>query len=431
MRRLLRQEDGIALPLAMIMLLILTLMSLTYMSLGAVEPQISQNLADGKRAFYLAESGIEVGFNMLIGKNFNDVTLLGGGLSADPDCNPRGTSCRVLAKNLPLPGGDVSGGTISITLRNDVGAAGCPAPPAVTAADQMRIGCGTTPDTSATVDSNNIVFLSAVGRFGSASRMVTAVIQGKPPLAITAALTLQNSPTVFYFLNCGVGCNLIDGRDWRAGDVLDPPTGVKPMLLGIATTAEATTEAAFDTAARSGCPSPCQQKRNSVTGAGQTSATQSQFTTGLSTIALRPLSFPAMDAFLSWASAKIGVTTAPAGGRCAATTGDLYCNGDANGGMITGSGILVVTGTLYVSGTFRWTGLIVAGAFVAVPGDNFDVRGAMILTLPANQIPAGSGANSRAAGTAIQQVGNSFIVKYCAECIQVVTMRGVLEVVNP
>ena len=41
---------GVALPLAMILLMVLTLLTITFMSLGAVEPQISQNLSDGARA---------------------------------------------------------------------------------------------------------------------------------------------------------------------------------------------------------------------------------------------------------------------------------------------------------------------------------------------------------------------------------------------
>ncbi len=67
-RKLLGNERGVALPLAMIMLVVLTMLTLTFMSLGAVEPQISRNLSDGARARQLAESGIEWGFNQLAGK---------------------------------------------------------------------------------------------------------------------------------------------------------------------------------------------------------------------------------------------------------------------------------------------------------------------------------------------------------------------------
>ncbi len=71
-RRLLGNERGVALPLAMILLVVLTMLTLTFMSLGSVEPQISANLADGTRARQVAESGIEWGFNQLSGRDFND-----------------------------------------------------------------------------------------------------------------------------------------------------------------------------------------------------------------------------------------------------------------------------------------------------------------------------------------------------------------------
>jgi Tfp pilus assembly protein PilX len=48
--RVLRSERGVALPLAMILLMVLALLTITFMSLGSVEPQISQNLSDGERA---------------------------------------------------------------------------------------------------------------------------------------------------------------------------------------------------------------------------------------------------------------------------------------------------------------------------------------------------------------------------------------------
>src|SRR6185295_9335884 len=78
-RKLLGNERGVVLPLAMIMLVVLTMLTLTFMSLGTIEPQISRNLADGARARQLAESGIEWGFNFIAGKDFNtDATLFAG-----------------------------------------------------------------------------------------------------------------------------------------------------------------------------------------------------------------------------------------------------------------------------------------------------------------------------------------------------------------
>ena len=50
----LRDQRGVALPLALIALLILTMLVLTVLNLGAVEPQISKNLSDTARARHMA-----------------------------------------------------------------------------------------------------------------------------------------------------------------------------------------------------------------------------------------------------------------------------------------------------------------------------------------------------------------------------------------
>ena len=103
-RNLLGNERGVALPLAMILLVVLTMLTLTFMSLGAVEPQISRNLSDGARARQLAESGIEWGFNQLGGKAFDDATLLGSGLTTGGVNCGSGITCKVLVTGQALPG---------------------------------------------------------------------------------------------------------------------------------------------------------------------------------------------------------------------------------------------------------------------------------------------------------------------------------------
>ena len=64
-RHLFLDERGVALPLAMIVLVALTMMVLASLTLAGVEPQISQNLTDTARARYLAESGVEWAFRQL------------------------------------------------------------------------------------------------------------------------------------------------------------------------------------------------------------------------------------------------------------------------------------------------------------------------------------------------------------------------------
>jgi hypothetical protein len=208
----------------MILLMVLTMLTITFMSLGAVEPQISRNLSDGARARQLAESGIEWGFNQLAGKDFNDATtLLGSSLtSGGVDCGS-GISCKVLVSGQALPGLTSSSGTFTVTLRNDLSSLNT---------DQALIGSGNTLDGSASVDSNKIVILKSTGTFNGASKTVTAVVQrGNLPINGAVSLpgvqgdTYTNTPPCLI----SVGCYWIDGRDWRDAEAWGPavaPTGI-------------------------------------------------------------------------------------------------------------------------------------------------------------------------------------------------------------
>jgi Tfp pilus assembly protein PilX len=267
-----RDERGVALPLAMILLMVLTLLTITFMSLGAVEPQISKNLSDGARARQLAESGIEWAMSAQIGnQDFNSVNLLAGTMTSGGACGT-GNTCRVLASSQALPGLTSSSGTFAVTLRNDIN---------TNAGDQQLIGTANTRDSSTTVDSNSIVIVTSTGSYNGASRTITAVVQ-RGNLNINAALSLPGVQTDTYTNDppCG-GCYAIDGRDWKMADTTTP-TGTTPTKLGISTytgtetltglTYEANAEAGFNDAAKQGY----------VQGRDQTTGT---LTTGLTTIA--------------------------------------------------------------------------------------------------------------------------------------------------
>jgi Tfp pilus assembly protein PilX len=247
-----RDERGVALPLAMILLMVLTLLTITFMSLGAVEPQISQNLSDGARARQLAESGLEWAMSAQIGnQDFNSAGLLGGTMTSGGACGT-GLSCRVLATTQTLPGLTSSSGTFAVTLRNDLN---------TIAADQQLIGTANTRDSSATLDGNGIVIVNSTGTYNGASRTITAVVQ-RGNLNINAALSLPGVQTDTFSNDppCG-GCYSIDGRDWKMADS-STPTGVNATKLGVATytgtetltglTFEANAEAGFDDAAKRG-----------------------------------------------------------------------------------------------------------------------------------------------------------------------------------
>jgi Tfp pilus assembly protein PilX len=247
-----RSERGIALPLAMILLMVLTLMTITFMSLGAVEPQISKNLSDGARARQLAESGLEWAMSAQIGnQDLNGTTLLGGTMTSGGSCGT-GNSCRVLTTSGTLPGLTSTAGTFTVTLRNDIN---------TNAGDQQLVGTTITRDSSTTVDSNGVVIVSATGSYNGASRTITAIVR-RGNLPINAALSLPGVQTDTFSNDppCS-GCYSIDGRDWKMADT-SSPTGSTATKLGVATytgtealtglTYEANAEAGFDDAAKRG-----------------------------------------------------------------------------------------------------------------------------------------------------------------------------------
>ena len=68
----LRNEKGVALPLAIFALVILSILGLTFVSLGGMEPQISRNQSDLTGAHYVAEAGIEWAFDQLVQRTVLD-----------------------------------------------------------------------------------------------------------------------------------------------------------------------------------------------------------------------------------------------------------------------------------------------------------------------------------------------------------------------
>lgn len=424
-----RDERGVALPLAMILLMVLTLLTITFMSLGAVEPQISKNLSDGARARQLAESGLEWAMSAQIGnQDLNSTTLLGGTMTSGGACGT-GNTCRVLATAQALPGLTSSSGTFAVTLRNDIN---------TNAGDQQLIGTTNTRDSSATVDSNGIVIVSSTGTYNGASRTITAVVQ-RGNLPINAALSLPGVQTDTFSNDppCA-GCYSIDGRDWKMADT-STPTGVTATKLGISTytgtetltglSYEANAEAGFDDAAKQGYV----QGKHQTTGA---------LTTGLNTIAADSALNPTVvQSFLTNLAANpqtqilnstqacqyaSGGSSKPEGLRMNATatasqvTVTNNCTGAAqisqtvnlgtstnpamvyvkgefdpssnfigmavNGSQaITGYGILVVEDadmSFFQSSQFTWNGIvIVTGRNVGIgfrSGSNTEIRGALI-----------------------------------------------------
>lgn len=261
----LRDQRGVALPLALIALLILTMLVLTVLNLGAVEPQISKNLSATAQARHMAEAGIEWAFDCLADQDLNAFFAGPDGIQGNTDdllpTSPPGqdVAARMDATFCPnspppgaLPGLTAAAGTFAVTIRNDSIAAQGFYPGDQILTGQAVDGGGKYADT------NGLVILTATGTFGTATRQVTAVIQ-RNTLSINAPVSLPGFQADTYMQT--VGNQTIDGRDWlRTDNNGVAPTGTGPMRFGIATqpgiqanlgiTYEAIAESAFDTVAK-------------------------------------------------------------------------------------------------------------------------------------------------------------------------------------
>lgn len=437
-RQMLRSERGIALPLAMILLMVLTLLTITFMTLGSVEPQISRNLSDGARARQLAESGIEWGFNQLTAGSFD--TLLAASSTSAAACGV-GISCVVLAGGAQsLPGLTASSGSFIVTLRNDNSAV---------SGDQQLIGAGNPVDASPTNDSNYIAILKSTGTFSGATRTVSAVVQ-RGNLLVNAAVSLPGEQADTFSRNPPIAGNyLIDGHDWKDSDSVSP-TGSAAIKYGIAAANAATeldAETDFDTLQKrayvQGKDDPGTQF-SSASDPGPAGSGNCNPACGRNTIASDPtLSMPAIQAFLGNLSANPSTQILQSTQACAfaASGGDhdkpegiqmtstgtanvvqvtnnctgptgisqtvnlgsasapalLYFKGEfdptsafrglavSGSSPITGYGVLVVEDSdlaMFQTGQFRWNGIVVvtgrnvSSAFLGA--SNTEIRGALI-----------------------------------------------------
>ena len=166
--RLFYEERGVALVLTLLLLLGLGGLLAAFLSISSLEPQISRNLADGTRARYLAEAGVERGFNVLVETAAADGTwtaLLAGATTTQPWVAIAGLTDSTVAG----PGN----GTFSVTIRNDSGVA-----------DAALTGLSATTrppmDTSPGIDANSTVIMRSTGTFRRAATTIEVVVQRAP-----------------------------------------------------------------------------------------------------------------------------------------------------------------------------------------------------------------------------------------------------------
>jgi len=152
---MLRDDAGVALVVALMVLLGVTGVVLSLLSISALEPQISRNHTGLLHARYLAEAGIEHAY-----------AILGGSVGAW-DTHLVGASCSagaVLVRS-PLPGLTPAHGEYTVRVRNDCDAH-----------DNRLTAAPAEPVANAGTDTNGRVIVVSTGAFGETTHTLTAVI---------------------------------------------------------------------------------------------------------------------------------------------------------------------------------------------------------------------------------------------------------------
>ena len=362
-KALLGNERGVALVLALMILLTLTGLVLAFLSVSAVEPQISRNQSDTVRARYVAEAGMEYAYNELVTNATAWNTHLTGATCSQ--------GAILGAASATLPGLGSADGTFTVRIRNDC-----------RAGDNKMTGLPVESSADATNDTNSRLIVTSTGVLGDTTRTITMVVK-KVQYRFNGALSF---PGVQADVNFSGSAFTIDGRDTRMTDAPGSPTGTAPAQSGIAVSS-VTLEAQVESALAG-------NQQNSVTGQSGSGndaiAVDATVTSGSIT--------ELVDTLKQYADIRIDSSpTSPfaisgVGSTCATDIDSATCWGtDAhpkivyiNGslpdltteftslsisGTSTGTGILIVeNGNVDISGAFQWHGPII------VTGNNVGIK---------------------------------------------------------
>lgn len=378
---------------SLITLLSLSGLVLAMLSMSALEPRISQNLADSTGARFLADSGLEWAYDQIVTSGTSWNTLLAGSTAAT--CNAAAQGVLVGQANATLPGLTAVNGTYTVRVRNDC-----------QPNDTMMTGqAALETAANAATDTNGRVIVEATGTVNGSTRTLTAVLVKAQVPTLDAALAF---PGVQADVNFNGSTFTIDGRDTKITDTVGSPTGTSNPVFGI-TTAVAGNTASVQTNLANNQQNDVWGKDPSGSGSivhGDTAvATDQTLTSSAVTNFVNQIKSLA-DITINTSSSNPYSTT-NVGATCASNWSSNNCWGtDASpkiiyvkgslanfaeqytslsiSGHSQGTGILVVeSGSVDITGDFNWHGpIIITGSNVglAYRGDgNSAVYGAIVV----------------------------------------------------
>jgi len=390
-RESINNERGVALVFSLITLLSMTGLVLAMLTMSALEPQISQNLTDSTEARFLADSGLEWGYNQIVTSANVDALLAGATATS---CASGAPGMLFGTANSALPGLTAVNGTYTLRIRNDC-----------QPNDTMMTGqAALETAANAATDTNGRVILEATGTVNNSTRALTAVIIRATVPGINAALAF---PGVQADVNFNGSTFTIDGRDTRMTDTVGSPTGTGNAVYGI-TTALAGNTTSVQTNLMNNQQNDVYGKNPSgsgivqgdtavVTDGALTSDAVSRFVNSVKSLADVTINTSSSSRYSvtnvgatcgsNWSSNTCwGTDASPKIVYIKGTLGytaEQYTSASISGGS-SGTGILIIeNGNLDITGNFNWHGpIIVTGNNIglAYRGDgNSAVYGAIIV----------------------------------------------------
>jgi hypothetical protein len=329
--------------------------------MAGTDPAVSANFNDTTRSRFVADAGLEWGYDQLVQQT-----------ALNPTSNFRAVVTAILNNNggvmatdMLLAGLPATSGTFSVTARNDT-----------LPNDDKITGQPLDPGGAAT-DTNNVVILTSTGTFNGVSRQIQLVVT-HVDMNIPGGVNLPGLGTNTAFSGNSF---TITGNDTN----LDNTPGPCASVWGISV-ADAAMEGAVES-------SLSNQQKNNVTGKqgwGNPTITPDATLTPAQIAkfvdAVKPYADMSLQASgtsqLDYQNVGSTCSTDPGDPNCWGTTSNpkiVYVKGSQDPGQAfyaltmsgtsTGAGILIVEdGDLNITGNFRWEGLII------VTGQNVGLR---------------------------------------------------------
>lgn len=386
---MLLNQRGIALPLTLLIMLVISSLAIALLAMAGYEPAISRNLAEGTQARFAAEAGAEAAFDTLA------VTANWSNLIAN--ANPTVT----LFNNRSIGSLPASQGTYTVLLRNDTLAGD----PAIT---------GVAADTGGpTQDLNKVLIVTSTGTTNKGMKRIRVVVKklAFPPGLFPGTLSIPGTEAETMFNGTSFS---IDGRGYKMDGTRDAGC---PSVYGVAVSSTLGTPPGSNEALVEASLSASQLAN--IWGKSQTGGAD---TSGKPTIAANASLSPSMvKNFIDQAKASAdivlqsdqpnGLAMSNIGSTCSTdpksqtcwgyknpVTGEIvskvvYVKGSPDptsmftalnlSGTSTGYGVIIVEdGDFKINGNFAWNGaIIVTGQYVGIGfmgGGNQTVYGSVI-----------------------------------------------------